>query len=59
MTELENRHFLADIAYIYLEAESSLKTLPLPRSWRLYRSKHSGQVSYHLAIREPLREKNL
>ena len=53
ITELENRQFLADNAYIYLEAERALKTLPLPENWRLHRSKHSGQVSYHLAVREP------
>jgi 16S rRNA (guanine966-N2)-methyltransferase len=52
MTQLENHHFLADNAYIYIEAESTLKTLPLPENWHLHRSKHSGQVSYHLAIRE-------
>jgi 16S rRNA (guanine966-N2)-methyltransferase len=52
MTQLENHQFLADNAYIYIEAESRLKSLPLPENWRLHRSKHSGQVSYHLAIRE-------
>jgi len=58
ITELEKRRFLSDNAYIYLEAESSLKNLPIPQNWRLHRSKHSGQVSYHLAIREPHSEMN-
>ena len=51
LAELENRHFLANHAYIYIEAESSMKSLPLPKNWLLHRSKHSGQVSYHLAQR--------
>lgn len=52
MDQLENHQFLADNAYIYIEAEKKLKTLPLPENWRLHRSKHSGQVSCHLVIRE-------
>jgi 16S rRNA (guanine966-N2)-methyltransferase len=56
MAQLENQGFLTDNAYIYVEAESTLKTLPLPDNWRLHRSKHSGQVSYHLAIRETQQE---
>lgn len=59
MADLENKNFLTDHAYIYIEAESTLKTLPLPQNWRLHRSKHSGQVSYHLAIREPHSETSL
>ncbi|WP_455210785.1 16S rRNA (guanine(966)-N(2))-methyltransferase RsmD [Kaarinaea lacus] len=57
LTDLEFRHFLADKAYIYLEAERSLEieTLPLPQNWHLHRSKHSGQVSYHLAQRNSQR----
>jgi len=55
---LENRGFLVDNAFIYIEAESTLESLPLPTNWRLHRSKHSGQVSYHLAIREPHSETN-
>jgi len=51
MADLENNHFLANNAYVYIEAEYTLKTLPLPQNWHLHRSKHSGQVSYHLAQR--------
>lgn len=52
MLGLENQRFLANNAFIYLEAESGRQTLPLPDNWRLYRSKQSGQVGYHLAIRD-------
>jgi 16S rRNA (guanine966-N2)-methyltransferase len=59
MAELENKHFLTNNAYVYIEVESTLKTLPLPKNWHLHRSKHSGQVSYHLAVREPNSETGL
>jgi 16S rRNA (guanine966-N2)-methyltransferase len=49
---LETRHLLAEKAFIYLEEENRLPLPPLPPHWRLHRSKQSGQVSYHLAIRE-------
>ncbi|WP_455204158.1 16S rRNA (guanine(966)-N(2))-methyltransferase RsmD [Kaarinaea lacus] len=51
MELLEKNHWLADQAYIYLEAESRNKQIPLPPQWQLHRSKISGQVGYHLAIR--------
>jgi 16S rRNA (guanine966-N2)-methyltransferase len=41
--------WLAPGALVYLEAESELTDLPLPPHWRLLRSKHAGQVGYHLA----------
>jgi 16S rRNA (guanine966-N2)-methyltransferase len=59
MAELENNHLLTDNAYVYIEAEYTLKTLPLPQNWHLHRSKHSGQVSYHLAVRGPHSETSL
>lgn len=52
INELEQRQWLADQAFIYLEAESGYSLPALPAGWRLYRGKQSGQVSYHLAIRE-------
>jgi len=45
---LEQHGWLADDALIYLEAERGL--VPnLPDNWELLRSKHAGQVGYHLA----------
>lgn len=52
INDLEQQHILADKAFIYLEVESNRPLPALPSHWRLHRSKHSGQVSYHLAIRE-------
>ena len=49
---LEQQAWLSDHACIYIEAEKSLTTLPIPPHWRLHRSKIAGQVGYHLAIRE-------
>ena len=34
---------------IYVEAPSRIKSLPLPATWELIRSKEAGQVGYHLA----------
>ncbi len=45
--QLEAGNWLADEAWIYLEAERELE-LPLPANWELYRSKTAGQVGYHL-----------
>jgi len=47
---LENHNWLAAGARVYIEAERSY-TPDLPDSWELYRSKHTGQVGYHLARR--------
>jgi len=52
INELEQRHWLSHQAFIYLEAESTVSLPSLPAGWRLHRSKQSGQVSYHLAMRE-------
>lgn len=48
---LEKQNCLADNAYIYLEAETSLDPLPIPPHWELIRSKTTQQVGYHLARR--------
>jgi len=49
---LEENHYLADSAYIYLEARENIKDNDLPANWRFIRSKKAGQVHYHLAYRE-------
>lgn len=52
VTALEKHSFLTGNAYIYIEAESELKDITLPPDWQLQRSQYSGQVGYHLAIRQ-------
>jgi 16S rRNA (guanine966-N2)-methyltransferase len=49
---LEDHHYLADSAHIYLEAQETIKDNDLPEHWRLIKSKKAGQVHYHLAFRE-------
>jgi 16S rRNA (guanine966-N2)-methyltransferase len=49
---LEDQAFLADHAYIYLEAKEPLDESMLPPNWQLLKSKQAGQVSYHLAQRK-------
>jgi len=45
---LEDNGWLAAGTRVYIEAEKTY--IPdLPDSWELYRSKHTGQVGYHLA----------
>lgn len=48
---LEENAFLADNAYIYLEAKENLKENDLPSNWQIIKSKTAGQVAYHLALR--------
>lgn len=48
---LEQQNWLADPAWIYIEADKSLTELPIPPNWQIHRSKIAGQVGYHLAIR--------
>jgi 16S rRNA (guanine966-N2)-methyltransferase len=48
---LEENAFLADEAYIYLEAKVMLDEASLPANWRLLKNKKAGQVAYHLALR--------
>lgn len=49
---LEEKNFLAANAHIYLEASALIKDNDLPANWRIVKSKHAGQVYYHLAFRE-------
>ncbi len=48
---IERRGWLKPGGFIYIEAPSRLKQLPLPPTWELVRSKIAGQVGYHLARR--------
>jgi 16S rRNA (guanine966-N2)-methyltransferase len=48
---LEEQHFLAASAYIYLEAKQLIKDNELPQNWRIIKSQRAGQVYYHLAQR--------
>ena len=45
---LERNGWLADSAWVYIEAERGLE-LTLPERWEWYREKQAGQVSYRLA----------
>lgn len=45
---LEQNGCLTEAAMIYVEAESSLKPLPVPDNWQQYRHKIAGQVCYSL-----------
>ncbi len=48
---LEKHGFLAESAYIYLEAREVIKDNVLPPNWHLLKAKKAGQVYYHLAHR--------
>src|SRR5471032_930484 len=45
---LEQQGWLADEAWIYVEAEAEHGAIPVPASWRLHREKVAGQVAYRL-----------
>lgn len=49
---LEENQFLAEKAYIYLEARETLHESQLPANWKISKSKRAGQVGYHLVLRE-------
>ena len=51
LRSLEEGGWLNPNALIYIEAESSLGALPLPRNWDLLKEKTAGQVCYRLARR--------
>lgn len=48
LTLLEQQGWLADEAWIYVEAEVEHGAIPVPNSWRLHREKVAGQVAYRL-----------
>jgi 16S rRNA (guanine966-N2)-methyltransferase len=49
---LEAGGWLAETAWIYLEAEAELPLLSLPTHWKPYREKKTGAVAYRLVRRE-------
>lgn len=49
---LNEHHFLAKNAYIYLEARQVIKDNELPPGWHLVKSQRAGQVYYHLAQKQ-------
>lgn len=49
---LEQQGWLADEAWIYVEAEVEHGAIPVPASWRLHREKVAGQVAYRLYHRD-------
>jgi 16S rRNA (guanine966-N2)-methyltransferase len=51
--QLIKSNLLAPEAYIYIEAEATLKRLPIPTDWELLKTKVAGQVGYHLFFRRP------
>ncbi|MCA6221301.1 16S rRNA (guanine(966)-N(2))-methyltransferase [Photorhabdus antumapuensis] len=48
---LEERNWLADESWIYVEAESESAATDVPVNWQLHREKVAGQVAYRLYIR--------
>lgn len=48
----EQKGYLADNAYIYLEAKERIIDDDLPHGWRIIKHKQAGYVFYHLAFRE-------
>lgn len=49
---LEKNNYLKDGTLIYIEAERTLSSLPIPENWRILKSQKAGQVGYHLILRE-------
>ncbi|QBH98288.1 16S rRNA (guanine(966)-N(2))-methyltransferase [Limnobaculum zhutongyuii] len=50
-TLLEQQGWLADEAWIYVEAETEHAVSDAPANWHLHREKTAGQVAYRLYIR--------
>lgn len=51
ITLLEQYNWLADDAWIYVEAEAETTAADVPVSWQLHREKIAGQVAYRLYTR--------
>jgi len=45
---LDTRRWVRPGGLVYVEAPARLEPLPVPASWELLRSKHAGEVGYHL-----------
>ena len=48
---LEERHWLAAHALVYVETDAGAGLPPMPPSWQLTRAKQAGAVGYHLLTR--------
>ncbi|MNH40508.1 Ribosomal RNA small subunit methyltransferase D [compost metagenome] len=48
---LEQRGWLADEAWVYVETEAESAAADVPPNWTLHREKVAGQVAYRLYIR--------
>lgn len=48
---LEQQGFLAEEAYVYLEARKPIEEDQLPAHWQLIKAKRAGEVAYHLVKR--------
>lgn len=51
-TLLEQKQWLNTPAFIYLEAEHTLKQPVLPATWQIIRQQQAGQIIFFLALRE-------
>ncbi|HVE45103.1 MAG TPA: 16S rRNA (guanine(966)-N(2))-methyltransferase RsmD [Gammaproteobacteria bacterium] len=51
---LEAHHYLADVAYIYVEAQHAVHDDDLPCGWQVVKSGRAGHVFYHLVCRNKL-----
>ncbi|MEB6334518.1 16S rRNA (guanine(966)-N(2))-methyltransferase [Serratia rhizosphaerae] len=51
VTLLEQQGWLADEAWVYVEAEAESAAADVPANWALHREKVAGQVAYRLYIR--------
>lgn len=53
---LEEKNYISNSAYIYLESERCILENELPVNWQMIKSKQAGQVAYHLIKRVIKRE---
>ncbi|MDT3253314.1 16S rRNA (guanine(966)-N(2))-methyltransferase [Serratia sp. root2] len=58
VTLLEQQGWLADEAWIYVEAEAESAAADVPANWQLHREKVAGQVAYRLYIRSQEKTNN-
>ncbi|WP_346826722.1 16S rRNA (guanine(966)-N(2))-methyltransferase [Serratia inhibens] len=58
LTLLEQQGWLADEAWIYVEAEAESAAADVPANWQLHREKVAGQVAYRLYIRSQEKTNN-
>ncbi|VEA61393.1 Ribosomal RNA small subunit methyltransferase D [Serratia plymuthica] len=58
VTLLERQGWLANEAWIYVEAEAESAAADVPANWQLHREKVAGQVAYRLYIRSQEKTNN-